>query len=265
MTKVFLILSLLTLLGAGGLAVVNRGTFISTRTDKDTINKEIKQIKDDYDKNFETQFVDVDGEIKTNEKGLAEARSLLELTSSNLVTTTRELDAEKAKESPLDTEIAEAEKLIERFEIRFPGIDFAALPAKIEEMETQERELKAEEEALRAENQIAARQIETNTGVISRHQERQVERAKGVARNASQPVVTAVNNEWGFVTLNVGKLGGVTNSSRLLVTRGGRAICRLDIVTIEDRLTVANINRRSLVSGAVVLPGDQVIFQNLQD
>ena len=207
MTKVLLILSLLTLLGAGGLAVVNRGDFISTRTDKDAINKEIKKIKDDYDKNFETQFVDVDEEIKTNEKALVEAKSLFDLTSSNLVTVSRELAVEKAKESPLDEEIAEAEKLIEKFKDRFPGIDFASLPAKMEEMETQERELKAEEESLRAESAIVAKKIETNAGVITRLQEKQVERAKGVARNASQAVITAVNNEWGFVTINAGQAG----------------------------------------------------------
>jgi len=265
MTKRLLILSLLTLLGAAGLAVVNRSDFVSTRTEKDSINKEIKGIQKDFDTNFENQFLDVDEAIKTNEKALVEAKSLFDLTSSNLVTVTKEVELEKAKEVPLDAQIAEVERLMNEFNDRFPGIDFAALPAKIEEMETQERELKAEEEALRAENAIVSRKIETNTGAISRHQARQMERAKGLARNASQWVVTAVNNEWGFVTVNGGKLGGVTNDSRLLVSRGGQAICRLNIVSIENRLTVANIDRSTLARGAVVLPGDQVIYQNLQE
>ncbi len=265
MTKVILILSLLTLLGAGGLAVVNRSAFVTTRTDKDSINKEIKKIKDDYDKNYEQQFVKVDEEIKTNATGLQLANSKEELTSSTLRTVMKELEIEKAKEEPLDMEIAEAQKGMDEFNKKFPGIDFDALPGKIAEMETQQRELKSEEDALRAETAIVAKKIETNSGVITRLQEKQTNRVKGVARNASQPLVTAVNDEWGFVVINAGKDSGVSNNSRLLATRGGQVVCRLKIVKIEGRLTVANIDRSTLSAGATVLPGDQVIFQNLQD
>jgi len=264
MTKAFLILSILTLLGAGGLAVVNRSALVSSRTEKDAINKEIKKFKDDYDANYEKQFEKVAEEITAAATGLQEAKSKDDLISSSVRTRGKEIDVEKAKEEPLDAEIAEAEKLIRNFEESNPGEDFEARPVRIEAMEAQERDLKAEEEALRAETAIVAKKVETNTGVISRLQEKQVVRAKGIARNASTPVITAVNEEWGFVVINAGK-DVIDTSSRLLVKRGGQVICRLKIVSIEQRMTVANIDRSTLAAGAAVLPGDQVIFQNLQN
>ncbi len=264
MTKVFLILSILTLLGAGGLAVVNRSALVSARTDKDAINKEIKKFKDDYDAKYEKQFETVAGEITAAATGLQEAKSKDELTASTIRTRTKEIEVEKAKEAPLEAEIAEAERLIKSFEEKYPGEDFDALPGKIETMEGQERDLKAEEEALRAETAIVAKRVETNTGVVARMQEKQVARAKGVARNAATPVITAVNEEWGFVVINAGK-DVIDTNSRLLATRGGQVVCRLKIVSIEQRLTVANIDRSTLSEGAAVQPGDQVIFQNLQN
>ena len=265
MTKLFLILSTVALLGAAGVGIANRSTFINVRNEKDDINTQIKGHLANYHDTYEGDFdKKIDG-IKNTRRTLAENEANIELAQSTIRTKKAEIDTLKAEEAPLDEEIAQIQKVIDALMAKFPGIDLATLPAKMEELRLEEKGLTEEVTALTAEGELISKKLKSNQSVVTRLKENQRERSVGISRNSMEATITAVNQDWGFVVFGAGKNNGVTNESKLLIKRGPSIIGRLKIVSIEPRITVANIDRESLARGARVLPGDKVIFGNLQN
>jgi len=116
------------------------------------------------------------------------------------------------------------------------------------------------------------------------------QRSTGMVTNKVE--ITGVNNEWGFVTLNTGRMDGVVlggeldvkrddgkiaalNNEGLIpsgekvagrrvdVKRGGKKIGELNITEVDDRMTVADIVPGSMADGVKILPGDEVDFGNV--
>ncbi len=72
-----------------------------------------------------------------------------------------------------------------------------------------------------------------------------------------------MNNDWGFVIVNAGQSRGITEATKLLVTRGSQTVGKLSIVSIQGNRTVANILPDTLAEGMTIAPGDRVILENL--
>jgi hypothetical protein len=89
------------------------------------------------------------------------------------------------------------------------------------------------------------------------------DRKKSFDRNSLNARIVAVNADWGFVVVNAGKSVGITDATKLLVTRGGQTVGKLNIVSIQGERTVANIVPETLTAGMSVSPGDQVILETL--
>ncbi|MCA1964148.1 MAG: hypothetical protein LDL31_09420, partial [Prosthecobacter sp.] len=60
-----------------------------------------------------------------------------------------------------------------------------------------------------------------------------------------------------------GQNRGITEATKLLVTRGNQTIGKLSIVSVEKERTVANIQFETLANGMSIAPGDRVILENL--
>lgn len=89
------------------------------------------------------------------------------------------------------------------------------------------------------------------------------ERKKSFDRNSLTARVVAVNSDWGFVVVDAGQSRGITEATKLLVTRGTATIGKLSIVSIQGERTVANILQDTLAEGVNIAPGDRVILENL--
>lgn len=70
--------------------------------------------------------------------------------------------------------------------------------------------------------------------------------------------VAAVNPSWNFVVLNVGENNGVTKDSEMLVQRGGQAIAKIKITSVEPLTSIGDIIPNSVAPGCAVQVGDQV-------
>ena len=70
--------------------------------------------------------------------------------------------------------------------------------------------------------------------------------------------VAAVNPSWNFVVLNVGENNGVTKDSEMLVQRGGQAIAKVKITSVEPLTSIGDIIPNSVAPGCAVQVGDQV-------
>ena len=90
---------------------------------------------------------------------------------------------------------------------------------------------------------------------------RQMERSRGLATNATEAVVMAVNHDWGFVVVNAGENQGFKGDSGLIVKRGETYIAKLSITSLSKTQLVADIVPKSAAEGVVVMPGDRVILQ----
>lgn len=89
------------------------------------------------------------------------------------------------------------------------------------------------------------------------------ERKKSFDRNSLAAHIVAVNTDWGFVVVDAGQTKGITEATKLLVTRGTQVIGKLSIVSVQGNRTVANILPETITKGMSISPGDGVILENL--
>lgn len=140
------------------------------------------------------------------------------------------------------------------------GVTLDTLPEKIQEIEedkiAKQKSLEELEELIKgAQNSLASSRAE-----MDRLTRRATERSARIGRNAMEAVVTAVDQDWGFVVIGAGSNSGFTPQTSLLVRRDGRKIGRVRPSAIEPTQTIAEIELDSLATGVRLQPGDRVIL-----
>jgi hypothetical protein len=258
--KAVFVINLLLTLAAVALGWMNRSKFIAARKDKDTSNRAIIA-------NFEK--VDAQNKIATDliAKNLDERKKF----EADKFETESENKTIAQKEGQTKEVVAEAEKTqkeIDEVNGRIAKMleNFGGRP---EELPAKRDALKAEIDAQLQKVAVLEKEIEVTNGVVAENQktigrfsEQQTQRTKSIALSQRQGVVNAVNPDWAFCIVNMGKADGVSTDSRLLVKRGTELVGKLNIIQIENNLTVADIDPKSVKAGNGILPGDQVIFDN---
>ena len=73
-------------------------------------------------------------------------------------------------------------------------------------------------------------------------------------------MVTAVDQDWGFLVIGAGSNSGFSPQTGLLVTRDGHLIGRVRPSSIEPNQTIAEIDFKSIAAGARIMPGDRVML-----
>jgi soluble cytochrome b562 len=144
-----------------------------------------------------------------------------------------------------------------------PGITAANLGEQINLMKQTianlqgEAELKKKDVAAQEEKVTAARHA------LDEIERKIEERRKAFDRNSLTAQIVAVNRDWGFVVINAGQTQGITEATKLLVTRGSHTVGKLNIISVQGNRTVANILPDTLAQGMSIQPGDRVILENL--
>lgn len=105
--------------------------------------------------------------------------------------------------------------------------------------------------------------VDKNNERITDLKNEEEDRRERVALNAMEGMVIAINRDYGFVIVNAGSDIGVTADASLLVQRGVDRIGRLRIVSVEPKVTVADIIPGSISPGAQIMVRDKVIFENV--
>ncbi len=106
----------------------------------------------------------------------------------------------------------------------------------------------------------AEKKITSSKGEATRLSDRAIESSIRISRNAMEAVVTAVNQDWGFLVIGAGSNSGFTPQTSLLVKRDGRLIGRVRPTSIEATQTIADIDLNSLAAGVRIQPGDRVML-----
>lgn len=259
MTKVLFILSVVVMGVSIFFAIQNKNAFVDARNAKAAMHRTIKKELTGVNQ-LVADIAKVNGDIgKVQGDADAEGERLKAHTvkisqiDSESKRTLEESDAKTKKLEELKAQLA---KLPADVKPETLAEDLNKMKQTIAELQGQAEAKKKEVEA----EQVKIAAAEKEKGEIVHKIE---ERKKAFERNGLTARVIAVNSDWGFVVIDAGKAIGITEDTKLLVTRGTQTIGKLSILSVEGNRTVANILTDSLVAGMSPAPGDRVILENL--
>lgn len=259
MTKVLFILSTVVMLVASFFAYQNNRAFAATREAKASTHRLIKtELAAVNQVVAEIGKVNVDigatqGEIDTESERLKQHTVKISQIESESKRTEEETVAKNKKLEELKAELAQLP----------PGVKLETLTEDINKMKQSIAELNAQADAKKKEIEGEQAKVDAAANTKADLVRKIEERKKAFDRNGLTARVVAVNNDWGFVVIDAGKSIGITEETKLLVTRGTQTVGKLNILSVEGNRTVANILEDTLVPGLTPAPGDRVILENL--
>ena len=188
------------------------------------------------------------------------------LTSSAMALKNQAAKAEKDQKAQ-DIELAKEVKSLEEAKTILAelggDLTLEALPDKIKEIENDVTSKRKKLEEIQTLASGATVSLANQRAEIDRISKKSVERSARISRNSTEAVITAVNQEWGFVVIGAGSNSGFTPKTILIIERDGRSIGRVNPSSIEPNQTIAEIDLQSLGNGVRILPGDRVILAKL--
>lgn len=140
------------------------------------------------------------------------------------------------------------------------NVTLETLPAKIQEIEEDKKAKQTKLDELLTVTASTEKTLAATRAELDRLNKRMIDRSSRIGRNSMEAVVTAVNQEWGFLVIGAGSNSGFTPQTSLLVKRDGKTIGRVRPSAIEPTQTIAEIDMDSLSPGVRLQPGDRVIL-----
>jgi len=260
------ILYVLAILVAGGAAFFSfsqSGKFQELQKDRlSTIatNKSVTADADVADKNIKDEKALLVAS-QDKQEAVTQSISTLKAAGSTLKSDVAKLDQDIASQTE---EFAQLEKTLEEVKNSLKGLNpdvtFENLPDKIAEIEESLKAKKTKLEELETLVTGAEKSLASSRAEADRLVTRGIERNARINRNSMEAVVTAVNQDWGFLVIGAGSNSGFTPQTSLLVERDGRKIGRVRPSSIEPTQTIAEIDMESLSAGVRIQPGDRVIL-----
>jgi uncharacterized protein YoxC len=175
-------------------------------------------------------------------------------------------DASKADDDlkAQDAEFADLEKTMTEVKSALAGLDgdvtLENLGDKVKQVQDDRTAKQKKLDDLNTLATGAEKSLTTSRADLDRLAKRIVERSSRIGKNSMEAVVTAVNQDWGFLVIGAGSNSGFTPQTALLVERDGRKIGRVRPSSIEPTQTIAEIDLESIASGVRLQPGDRVIL-----
>lgn len=224
----------------------------------------------------DNKAVSANADVK--EKELKDERAVLAAAETKREELTQSISALKSTGSTLERDVAELDNTLKAQEEEFAelektmkevgeilkslgdDINIDNLPEKIEQIEEDKKARVAKLEELETLATEAEKQLAKNREELDRLVKRKVERDARIGRNSMESIVTAVNQDWGFLVIGAGSNSGFTPQTSLIVERDGRFVGRIRPSSIEPTQTIADIDFQSLATGVRLQPGDRVIL-----
>ena len=219
-------------------------------------------------------------EAKATEKNLNDERNALTKTTGERDLIDQAVAALKSNEASLkreiagvdgdlatqQSELAELDKALVEVQAMLKdlgnNITIDNLGDEIVKIEESAKTKKARSEELLTLIEGAQKKIASSKSESERLSTRATESSVRISRNSMEAVVTAVNQDWGFLVIGAGSNSGFTPQTSLLVKRDGKLIGRIRPTAIEATQTIADIDLDSLAPGVRIQPGDRVMLAN---
>ncbi|MFC4993043.1 hypothetical protein [Rubritalea tangerina] len=200
--------------------------------------------------------------LKKAEDALNETKAEIELKESQKLTLKRTLKDLDNKIATQEEKIEEVEQLIAKVKEAFKGQDVALdqVPQFVEQLNEERKDLEKKSEELAIAIEEVQKKLDTNNADLADLNKRESERIASLRQNSISSLITAVNNNWGFVIIKPHPQALINEDSQLIIVRGAQHIGRLNINAVEANRVIADIDYDSLVAGARVRSGDRVIL-----
>lgn len=217
-------------------------------------------------------------EANATEKNLKDERAELTKTTGQRDEVLQAIAALKSAESSLKRDIAGVDSTLATQESELAELNKAMVEVQnmlkdlganinmdnlgdeIVKIEESAKTKKARSEELLTLIDGAQKKISASKSESERLTTKSVESSVRISRNATEAVVTAVNQDWGFLVIGAGSNSGFTPQTSLLVKRDGKLIGRVRPTAIEATQTIADIDLESLAPGVRIQPGDRVML-----
>jgi hypothetical protein len=216
-------------------------------------------------------------EAETTEKQLKDLKSALVVAGTKKEEVIQKLDAIKAAGATVERDIGGLEATLQTQDEDFAELNKAkeelgrimsglgddvtieTLGDKIKEFGENKKAQETKLEELETLTTAAEKLLATNRAELDRQMKRDIERTSRQGRGAMESVVSAVNQDWGFLVIAAGSNSGFTPQTPLIVERDGKAIGRVRPSSVEPTQTIAEIDLNTLATGVRLQPGDRVI------
>ena len=262
MKNIYLLIpALIAIIASIGFSLKNRTALKDTRDARIKNNNQIVEVLNDIQQTDDPALIASYEALYAQEVRLAESKANTDSHNVNIKRLDNEISGLNSEKAPVDKKIATAENAVKEISERFPGTTLQNVAEKIKQLESDLETAKQDLATRKTELEVVNKKVAANEVRIEKAEKVQTDRLSSIGRNATEGLITAVNKDWGFVLVNIGKDQGVQGDSQLIVQRDGIRIGNLNVVSIQPGLTVADINQKGL-SGSVE-PGDKVIFENI--
>ncbi len=259
MTKVLFILSLVLMAVATFFAYQNGRSLAAARTEKAGLHKTIKtehgvleglvaQINQTV-----TDVTRVQGEVDVEREKVKAQKLKMAQAEGDAKRTQEDLDSNNQKLASLKEELGKLP----------PDVKPETLQEDINRIKQNIAELKAKSDVKAQEAETENAKMVAVQRSVDNYARKKDERQKAFARNSMTATVVAVNSDWGFVVIDAGQDEGITQSTKLIVTRGTQTIGKISILSVSGNRTIANILDDTITPGYAIAPGDRVILENL--
>lgn len=263
MKSIFYCVAILVACGAAYFSFALSNKFQAIQTDRlATIgeNKKTTSLADAADTEIKKEkALLVSSQTKKSEleQAVATSKAVGRNLKGNVETLEGDLKAQDAEFDALNKALDEVNKTLGDIAA---GVTLESLPEKIQEIEADKAAKDQKLAELVTLNEGAEKALASSRAELDRQGKRKMDRNSRMARNAMAAVVTAVNQDWGFLVIGAGSNSGFTPQTALLVERDGRKIGRVRPSAIEPTQTIAEIDLESLASGVRLQPGDRVVL-----
>jgi len=231
-----------------------------TRLETIQTNRNVTASADATDAEITTRQEVLDSAITdrdTAEAALASLKSTGSTLSRELASANTTLEAQQSELAELNNALEVVRQVVSQLG---DDVTLDNMGDKIQELTDERDNRVARNEELTELVASAERNLTARRDEAARLVQRSVARNSRLARNATEAVVTAVNQEWGFVVIGAGSNAGFAPQTTLIVKRDGRMIGRINPSAIEPSQTIAEIDFDSMAPGVRIQPGDRVML-----
>jgi DNA repair exonuclease SbcCD ATPase subunit len=197
------------------------------------------------------------------EEELSATKAEIELKGGNVTDKLNtELASVKNKITTQENQIKEFSELFDRVQDAFKGenVELDEISSFINKLDKELKKLETESEEITLAVEETQKEMDTNKVKLAGLQKRENDRIKSISQNSISSRITAVDRNWGFVIIKPHTNAVINSDSQLIIVRGAQHIGKLNIDAVEANRVIADIDIESLVSGASVRVGDQVIL-----
>jgi flagellar biosynthesis chaperone FliJ len=258
MGKFLVILAILLTAVSAVLGYLNQVKFVEVKQRAADAETTVSQTK--------AQLAKAQGDLKTASQNLASTVTEKDQLTSRLSGVQTDLEKTKAQVAQLTNDRTSLEAQISQLT--------ADLQAKTQELEQKTTpgaaspaEGGTDQQAQIAEQQTLISKLQGDLDSarfqLATLQKEKEDRMHQKMRNGLSGRVLAVNPAWNFVVLSLGDKNGVVNNAELLVKRGSQYIGKVRVTSVEPSTSIADIVANSVPQGTTISPGDNVIYQSV--